>query len=183
MSLPLCSTFLVISIPCAAKKPFLTPRSSGNPFAIDSVLSSIVASFRSCLPGALAAEPPNSVSAPAASAIVTPKSLARGRRRTSPFMSRSSCRRSLGANDYALLLPRMPTGASLGGGDLLPLDEPRDVAAQLREFGQLLRRDLVARARKRHRHDLLHLRRRVREEDDAVVEVDRLVDVVGDEED
>jgi hypothetical protein len=57
------------------------------------------------------------------------------------------------------------------------------VAAQRRELTELLRRDLVARARQVDRNDFLHLGRGVREDDDAVGEVDRLVDVVRDEED
>ena len=55
--------------------------------------------------------------------------------------------------------------------------------AQVRELGELLRRDLVARAWQVDGDDLLHLRRGVRQDDDPVREVDRLVDVVGDEED
>jgi hypothetical protein len=55
-SLPLATTVFLISIPSAAKNPFLTPRSSGNVFAIGSVSSftSVVGVAR----GALAADPP-----------------------------------------------------------------------------------------------------------------------------
>src|SRR5437016_6280621 len=46
-----------------------------------------------------------------------------------------------------------------GNGDVEPfaLDQPLDVRTQLCELLQLLRGDLIARRRKRDRHDLLHL--------------------------
>ena len=63
------------------------------------------------------------------------------------------------------------------------LDGAVDVPAQLRELGQLLRGHLVARARQRDVERLLHDRRALREDHDAVGEVDGLVDVVRDEQD
>src|ERR671931_567016 len=116
MSFPLCSVFLLISMPCASKKPFLIPRSSGRPFAIGSVSTVIVVSF--AVVGALAAAPLNAAR-----------------------------------------------------------------IAQASELGELLRRDLVPRSRERNGDDLLHLRRRVGQDDDPVGEVHGFVDVVGDEED
>ena len=67
MSLPLCSVTFLISIPCAAKNPFWMPRSIGSAFAIGSVSTVIVVSC--VLLGALAAEPPNNVSASVPAAI------------------------------------------------------------------------------------------------------------------
>jgi hypothetical protein len=61
MSLPLWRTFFLISIPCRSKKPFLIPRSSGNPFAIGSVSRVITVAL--AVRGALAALPPKTASA------------------------------------------------------------------------------------------------------------------------
>src|SRR5262249_49360237 len=66
---------------------------------------------------------------------------------------------------------------------LLALDQPVDVRAEPGELRQLLRRDLIAGPGKTDRNHLLDLGRRVREDDDPVGEVDRLVDVVRDEQD
>ena len=71
-SLPLCSTFFWISIPCCAKNPFWTPRSSGSAFAMLSVRRLIVASV---LSDALEAEPPKSNAAASAASTVAPNSL------------------------------------------------------------------------------------------------------------
>src|SRR5438093_526367 len=154
MSLPLCSTFLLISIPWFAKKPFWMPRSSGNPLAIGSVSRLMVVSF--VRPGELAADPPYSTSA-SADRTETPKSLCLI---LSSLCGRFSCR-------YREL----------------PLDQAVDVSAQLHELGQLLCRDLIARSGEVDRHDLLHFGGRMREQDDAVGEVHRLVAVVRDEKD
>src|SRR5215211_4556851 len=66
---------------------------------------------------------------------------------------------------------------------LLPLDQPVDVRPQARELRQLLRVHLVARVRQVDAQHLAHLGRRGRQHDDAVGQVDRLVDVVRDEQD
>ena len=63
------------------------------------------------------------------------------------------------------------------------LDRPPHVRAQPRELLQLLGRDLVARSRQRDLQRLAHPGRRRREDDDPVAQVDRLVDVVRDEDD
>ena len=62
-------------------------------------------------------------------------------------------------------------------------DQAVDVRAEVGELRLLLRGDLIARERDPDRQDLAHGRRRVREHDDPVGEVDGLVDVVRDEED
>ncbi len=67
MSLPLCSVFFLISIPCAEKKPFEIPRSIGSPFAIGSVLTVTVT--RGLL-GALVAPTPNTARAASAAARI-----------------------------------------------------------------------------------------------------------------
>jgi hypothetical protein len=58
----------LISIPCAAKKPCLMPRSSGSPLAIGSVSTVIVVSCARRVE--LAAVPPKIVSAASAPATV-----------------------------------------------------------------------------------------------------------------
>src|SRR5829696_8297526 len=64
-----------------------------------------------------------------------------------------------------LLRSRVP------GLDLLALDLPVHVRAQVREVRELFRRDLVTRPRQVDPDDLLHLRGRVGEDDDAVGEI------------
>jgi hypothetical protein len=56
MSFPLCSVVFLISMPCAAKKPFWIPRSSGSAFAIGSVFTVMVVTVA---PGAPVAAPPS----------------------------------------------------------------------------------------------------------------------------
>src|SRR4051812_49150317 len=153
-SLPLWSTFFWISIPCCAKKPFWTPRSSGSAFAMLSVRRLIVASV---LSDELDAEPPKSNAAASAVSTAAPNSL--------------------------LLMPVLPFGRFSYRNRQLPLDQPVDVPAQLQELGQLLRGNLIARLAEVDLHDLLHFRGRMCEHDDAVGEIHRLVDVVGDEQD
>src|SRR6266542_3066552 len=131
------------------------PRSSGNPFAIGSVSRLIVVSV--VLPGALAAEPPNNSTDTSADSIAVTK--------------------------YLRLIPVLPPDRFSCWYRQLPLDQPVDVPAQVHELGQLLRRDLIARAVEVDRHDLLHFRWRVREYDHAVGEEYGLVDVVSDEQD
>ena len=78
MSLPLCSTVFLISIPCAEKNPFWMPRSSGRALAIGRVSTVIVTASALCaVPGRPAAEPLNTSSvtastrtAPAPSSLV-----------------------------------------------------------------------------------------------------------------
>src|SRR5215210_5287154 len=87
-SFPLCSVRLLISMPCAEKKPFLMPRSIGSAFAIGRVATVTVASGR--LPAvsrALAVAPPKAVVAITAASAVT-KTAARRRPRplASPFI-------------------------------------------------------------------------------------------------
>src|SRR4051812_29496845 len=155
MSLPLCSVFLLIWIPCCAKNPFWMPRSSGSPFAIGSVSTVTVVSF--LLPVELAAEPPNSTAHASTETVVTANSL--------------------------LVIAVLLLGPFSRRNRQLPLDQPVHVRAQVHELGQLLRGDLVARPAEVDPHDLLHFGGRVREHDHPVGEVDRLVDVVGDEQD
>ena len=66
---------------------------------------------------------------------------------------------------------------------VVSFDRAPDVRAQARELRQLLGLHLVARLRQRHLEHLAHLGRRGRQDDDPVAQVDRLVDVVGDEDD
>src|SRR5918992_1342509 len=66
---------------------------------------------------------------------------------------------------------------------LLALDQPIDVAAKVRELGQLLRGDLVTRDREVDRDDLLHLGRRRSQDDHPIRQVDGFVDVMRHEED
>src|SRR5512133_325157 len=153
-SLPLCSTFFWISIPCCAKNPFWTPRSSGSAFAMLRVRTLIVTSV---LSDELDAEPPKSNAAESAARVVAPNSL--------------------------LLIPVLPFDRFSYRNRQLPLDQPVDMPAQLQELGQLLRGDLIARPAEVDLHDLLHFGGRMREYDDAIGEVHRLVDVVGDEQD
>ncbi len=56
MSFPLCSVDFLISMPCAAKKPFWIPRSSGSAFAIGSVFTVMVVTVAL---GAPVAAPPS----------------------------------------------------------------------------------------------------------------------------
>src|SRR5262245_41334239 len=153
-SLPLCSTVLWISIPCCAKNPFWTPRSSGSAFAMFSVSRLIVASF---LPGELAADPPKSTAPANAETIVATNSL--------------------------LLIAVLPLDRFSYGNRELPLDQPVDVPTQVHELRQLLRGDLSARPAQVDLHDLLHFRGRMREHDNAIGEVHRLVDVMRHEQD
>lgn len=55
--------------------------------------------------------------------------------------------------------------------------------AQLRELGAGARGDLIAEIAERHFDDLLHPRGRIGEHDDPIGEVDRLVDVMRDDDD
>src|SRR6266508_6819553 len=105
MSLPLCSTVFLISIPWFAKKPFWMPRSSGNPLAIGNVSSVTVASV---LPGELAAEPPNSNTDASADTIATANPLR--------------------------FMPLLLTRCSYRNRQLA-LDQPVDVSAQVHELG------------------------------------------------
>src|ERR1044071_6572979 len=82
-----------------------------------------------------------------------------------------------------LVIPVLPSYRISHRDRQLPLDQPVHVPAQVHELGQLLRRDLIARALEVDLHDLLHFGGRVCEHDDAVREVDRLVYVVRDEQD
>src|SRR5215210_3124222 len=183
MSLPLCSTFFLISIPWRSKKPFWIPRSSGSPFEIGSVSTVIVVSFVDrAAPGALAAVMPSTTIAASVAAPNAPSALRPRPKRPTRFISVLS--RGLPGGPV-LRGKSTALHALLNGGRLrlLTLDQPVDVPAERRELRELLRRDLVAGRREPHRDDLLHLRRRVRQDDDAVREVDRLVDVVGHEQD
>src|SRR3954452_12414361 len=153
-SLPLWSTFFWISIPCCAKKPFWTPKSSGSAFAMLSERTLIVASV---LSDELEAEPPKSNAA--ASAVSTV------------------------AQNGLLLMPVLPFVRFSYRNRQLPLDQPVDVPAQLQELGQLLRGDLIARPAEVDLHDLLHFRGRMGENDDAIGEIHRFVDVVSYEQD
>ena len=181
MSFPLWRTTFLTSSPCFSKNPCLIPMSSGRVFAIGMMLTEI-GSTRVRLGR-------------------------RGRRRTGEQGRRRRRQRppragsrADGAYDAApvacvLHAPFVPPSYSGGGSptdvgdgfdrrrDLVALDQPVDVRAQVREVGQLLGRDLVSHGRQLDRHDLLDLRRRVREHDDAVREIDGFVDVVRHEED
>src|SRR5215207_1000358 len=86
------------------------------------------------------------------------------------------------------LAPPSTLGDRLGEGELrrlnlLALDQAVDMPTEVRELRELLGRDLVAREGKIDVDDLLHHRRRVRQDDDTIREVDRLVDVVRHEQD
>src|SRR5919112_2924616 len=109
-SLPLWSTFLLMSIPRFEKNPFWTPRSSGSAFAMFSVRRSIVASF---LPGELDAEPPRSASEISADRIAAARNLR--------------------------LIPVLPFDRCSYRNRKLPLDQPVHVRPQVYELGQLLR--------------------------------------------
>src|SRR4029453_6283008 len=191
MSLPLCRVLLLISIPCAAKNPFFMPRSIGRAFAMGSVSPVIVASARLC---ALEARPPKSVSA-TRRAAATASSRARAVRFRVRLMVPSVLSVASGARLSHLLsegLNRRSSMWNVGSDHLgrlgrqrseLAPDQAVHVTAQVREVRELLRLDLVARPGEVDRDDLLHLGGGVREDDDAVGEVDRLVDVVRDEQD
>src|SRR5215211_3364012 len=175
MSLPLWSVRLLISIPCCSKNHRLMPRSSGSPLAMFSPTRLIVTSARSLDPAAVLPNGTSTATAPSAAAQSSLSCRALPFRISSlPFSSRggSSLRHRSG-----------PHGLGRCFGLLLALDEPVDVSPQVGEARQLLRLELVARVREVDGEDVLDLRRRVGEDDDAVGEVDRLVDVVGDEED
>src|SRR5690349_20468051 len=129
MSLPLCRTVFLISIPCFSKNPCLMPRSSGSAFEIGSV--STVTVVRACeRTGCAVAAPPAAVIATIAHAAAPS---ARTRRPLRPAILGLPCR----------LLRRGRSGLRDG---LLPFDLAVHVAAELRELGQLLRGQLVARA-------------------------------------
>src|SRR5262245_15709473 len=122
------------------------PRSSGSAFAIGSVSTVIVASFRF---GELAAAPLKTVAA----ARTTASS-------AEPKVSRFIvCVLSFAGSGILCLHERR---VSLRSRDLLALDLAVHVSAELHELRQLLRRDLVAGAGQIDRDDLLDLRRRMR---------------------
>src|SRR5512132_4264996 len=104
-SLPLCSTFFWISIPCCEKNPFWTPRSSGSAFAMFRVRRLIVARV---LSDELEAEPPKSNAAASATRIVGTNSLT--------------------------LIPFLPFGRFSYRNRQLPFDQPVNVPAQLHEL-------------------------------------------------
>src|SRR3954447_16836554 len=108
----------------------------------------------SVLSDELEAEPPKSNAAASAVSTVAPNSL--------------------------LLIEVLPFGRFSYRNRQLPLDQPVDVPAQLQELGQFLRSDLIARTAEVDLHDLLHFRGGMREYDDAIGEIHRLVDVVCD---
>ena len=159
------------------------PRSSGRAFAIGSVLTVIVTVACAPAPARSPRWPPK--------ATTTASSARRPRARGASLPGRPCAFVRHLLSSSIVTIVRVPTvsvsrlGArrAAGVGLLLSLDQAVDVRAQVRELRQLLRRDLVARVRQRDRDDLLHLGRRVRQHDDAVGQVDRLVDVVRDEQD
>src|SRR5262245_41303052 len=202
MSLPLWKTVFLISMPRLAKNPCWMPISSGNPFAIGSPSRVIVAILRCVFVGEPAAGPTRASRRAAAATSPSPTPA----RRIIPLRlmrylpDLNEVARHVGC-DYGTsgvgLLDSCPTRRNnsfrlgsldcRGGNDaldvLLALDQPVDVRAELREVRQRLRRDLVTGPREADRDQLLDLGRRMREDDHPVREVDRLVDVVGDEED
>src|SRR5919112_174049 len=140
------------SMPCSLKKPCLMPTNTGATSAIG---ISPIWSFSGC--DGVPPPPDDAASAPphalASSAVAASAANARPKR-------------------CILLSPSVR---------FLPLDQPVDVRAQARELRQLLRVDLVTRMRKVDAQHLPDLGGGRREHDDAVSQVDRLVDVVGHE--
>src|SRR5215216_504145 len=140
-------------IPCSLKKPCLMPTNTGATSAIGISPILTVSGF-SGVPPPPPPEPPSSPHPVATTTAAASIASAAVRRRILVSSRR-----------------------------LLPLDQPVDVRPQARELRQLLRVHLVARVRQVDAQHLAPLGRRGRQHDDAVGQVDRLVDVVGDEQD
>src|SRR6478672_24512 len=193
MSFPLWKTVFLISMPCLAKNPCAIPMSSGKPLAIGRESRVIVASFRCSLVGEPAAGPTSRTAAPTRASVNASRRIAvRVIACTSPTSKRSlvpsnvrPCGCDYGASDVRLLdaCSTYRNGPLHVFDVLLALDQPVDVRPEPRELRQLLRGDLVTRLRQGDRDHLLHLGRCMGQRHDPVGEVDRLVDVVCDEED
>src|SRR5437667_7688717 len=122
MSLPLCRVRLLMSMPCAVKKPFLIPRSIGKAFAIGSVSTVMVTRPRPCAPETT---PLNSVSVASSAAATTAKRLM-----DPPVLSVAS-RRELSQLVYERLDRRSSIRDRFDRGGRLELtpDQAVDVAA------------------------------------------------------